>query len=216
MRIARQNPGGAGGESGADAFPGHPRDGVYAGVHRGADGDGRGVPALLALDPVAGGGEGQGDPPVQAEKPLELTLPDDQQRRAKPDLGRGAHHRPGRRPAGDQGGCGAAANRGGGQSGAEEGGLVFHDQRRRRDAARTAAAVRAALRGVSTDGLSGRTAPGGLGRDDLLREGEHGEGELVCLGRLFPGGAAVPRGHPEDARRRGRQGVSVPERVVRC
>ena len=55
------NPGGAGGESGAVAVPGHPRAGVYAGVHRGAGGDGPGVSALLALEPVAGRREGQSD-----------------------------------------------------------------------------------------------------------------------------------------------------------
>ena len=122
-------------QSGADAFPRDPRDGVYVRVPCGADGHCRDVPALLALDPVAGGGEGQGDPACPGGEAAGPDLAHDQQRRAEPGLGRSPHHRPGRRPAGDEGGCGAAANRGGGQSGPEEGGLVFDHQRRRRDAA---------------------------------------------------------------------------------
>ena len=82
------------------------------------------------------------------------------------------------------------------------------DQWGGRDTPRAAPASRAPLCGLSTDGLSGRAASFGLGRDDVLREGQYGEGELVRLGRLFPGGPPVPRGHFEDAGRRERGGVS--------
>ena len=104
-----------------------------------------------------------------------------QQRRARAILGRSPHHRSGHGPAGDEGGCGAAANRGGGEPGAEERCLVLHDQRGGRDSARPAAALRAALCGLSADHLYGRAAPLGLGCDDLLRQGQHGEVQFVTL-----------------------------------